>query len=153
MSAIKVVPLKEDHIKELLELCENILESGATNINIYQVKIKLFEKREDYYSAFLQYLNQESERKQIFNWLNETLEKLKREEIEWKREQGFLEGIKEEEEEEIKSDANSDEEEKIDHVHKHDDDDDDEGADRRKSSADQVVEEDKNPYPPFANLK
>ena len=39
----------------------------------------------------MQYLNKEEQRIKIFSWLNDVLTKLKQEEIEWKRENGFLE--------------------------------------------------------------
>ena len=38
----------------------------------------------------MQILNQESERRYVFNWVSDTLTKLKREEIDWKHKNGFL---------------------------------------------------------------
>ena len=77
IKAIEVVPLKEEHIEEILELCDAIQEAGSTVNTLTEVKIKLYEKKKDYYQAFMQYLNNEGVRKNVFMWVNSTFEKLK----------------------------------------------------------------------------
>ena len=93
--ALKVVPLEDVHIDQLITLAK---ASRNTSSSLARVKIQLYEKKKDYPEAFMQHLNEESERKYIFSWISETFESLKKEAIEWKREQGILEEVKEEEE-------------------------------------------------------
>ena len=93
--ALKVVPLEDVHIDQLIALAK---ASRNTSSSLARVKIQLYEKKKDYPEAFMQHLNEESERKYIFSWISETFESLKKEAIEWKREQGILEEVKEENE-------------------------------------------------------
>ena len=86
----------------------------------------------------MQYLNQEEHRNLIFLWLNDLLNHLKVEEVEWKRENGFLiepepevETAKNDLEEEKKG-SESDEDEP-DHTHEED------GYKRKRSGMESTV--------------
>ena len=52
---------------------------------MYEIKIALYENKEDYVQAFLLYLNSDTLKVRVFKWLTDTIEKLKIEENNWKQ--------------------------------------------------------------------
>ena len=52
---------------------------------MYEIKIALYENKEDYVQAFLLYLNSDTLKVKVFKWLTDTIEKLKIEEKNWKQ--------------------------------------------------------------------
>ena len=54
-------------------------------VHLYEIKIALYENKEDYVEAFLMYLNSDVLKVKVFKWLTDTIEKLKIIEKEWKQ--------------------------------------------------------------------
>ena len=92
----------------------------------------------------------------IFLWVTELLNKLKLEEIEWKRENGFLEEIMPEPEPDQKDENQEDKKDCSDSEHERHNDDEEDKQKRKLlkqlTSITSIVE-DEHPYPPLQNLK
>ena len=53
---------------------------------LINVKIQLYENKQDYVEAFMQHLNQSQQKKHVFKWLEEKLNQLNEEEAEYQTE-------------------------------------------------------------------
>lgn len=84
--ALESFQLQEDDIDKLIKIA-NMLKIKT---GLCRVKISLFEAKKDYQQAFMEHLNHESVKGFVFAWINKIFEKLKAEELEWKRENGLI---------------------------------------------------------------
>ena len=85
IDSITAHKLEANDIDEIILQAEN---SKYKN-DLCGVKIRLFELKRDYVRAFVEHLNHQDHIKYVFSWLTDTFDRLKQEEIEWKKEQGF----------------------------------------------------------------
>mmetsp|Transcript_24222 Transcript_24222/g.30018 ORF Transcript_24222/g.30018 Transcript_24222/m.30018 type:complete len:84 (-) Transcript_24222:707-958(-) len=81
IDSISAHKLEEHDIDEIIKQAEH----SKYKMDLCGVKIRLFELKQDYVRAFTEHLNDPAHIKYVFAWLTDTLERLKAEEIEWKR--------------------------------------------------------------------
>ena len=85
IDSISAHKLEAQDIDEVID----IAEKNKFKSDLCGVMIRLFELKKDFVRAFTEHLNHPAFTKYVFTWLTDTFEMLQREEIEWKRQNGF----------------------------------------------------------------
>ena len=80
IDTLKATTFKPHHIDEIIKLIHQ------TNQPLVNVKMQLYENKKDYVEAFNQQLNQQSQKKQVFRWLEQKLHQLNDEEADYQSE-------------------------------------------------------------------